>query len=277
MPDLLYRIIDALHGAIVLLLMVYVYRLLLLRREGPVQVRHLAGLFFLITGVQTLIYFILEEGTSANLQLTERISNIADLLALIAGLGMGYILYRNRHLYERGTLYMIAVLLLGQWVCYGICAAWHFADWTSLLYLPATGLTWGVTGWLIDRAEPKAVIPLKEDIAAENPFLTRLKEVLEQDRLYCEADLTRDEVCRRMLTNRTTFTRQMNEMAGMSFSEYLREMRLREAARLLRETDIPIDQIAYDVGLRSASGFHRNFLLSYGKTPKQYRIDACAH
>lgn len=34
---------------------------------------------------------------------------------------------------------------------------------------------------------------------------------------------------------------------------------------------MPIDQIAFEVGLRSVSGFHRNFLLSYGMTPKQYR------
>lgn len=277
MPDPLYRIIDALHGAVILLLMVYVYRLLLLRRESSVRVRHLAGMFFLITCLQTLVFFVLEEDTSVSLLLTERISNIADLLALIAGIGMGYILYRNRHLYERRTLYTIACLLLGQWVCYGLCATLHFADWTSLFYLPATGLIWGLTGWLIDKAEPKAVIPLQEELAEENPFLTRLKEVLEQERLYCDAELSRDEVCRRMLTNRTTFTRQMNEIAGRSFSEYLREMRLREAARLLRETDIPIDQIAYEVGLRSVSGFHRNFLLSYGKTPNQYRIDASAH
>ena len=52
-------------------------------------------------------------------------------------------------------------------------------------------------------------------------------------------------------------------------------MRLEEAAKQLRETDTPVDQIAFDVGLKSASGFYRNFLLSYGMTPNQYRQLSC--
>lgn len=74
-----------------------------------------------------------------------------------------------------------------------------------------------------------------------------------------------------MRTNRTTFSNKLKQAYDKTFSEYLRDLRLQEAARLLRETDMPIDQVAFSVGLKSASGFHRNFLLSYGTTPAQYR------
>lgn len=115
---------------------------------------------------------------------------------------------------------------------------------------------------------PAALCP---NSPTKNTFLQELNAVLQQDRYFCSEELTRDAVCRRMHTNRTTFSKKLQEATDMTFSEYLREMRLQEAARLLRETDMPIDQIAFEVEMRSVSGFHRNFLLSYGMTPKQYR------
>ena len=168
-------------------------------------------------------------------------------------------------------------LVVVQWLCYGLCALWQFADWTYLMYLPLSAALWCAIGWIIANTKP-AKNSLVQEEEKRNPFLEQLDAVMMQDRYFCNEDITRDEVCKRMLTNRTTFSQRMSEATRMTFSEYLREMRLKEAARLLRETDMPIDQVAYEVGLRSASGFHRNFLLSYGQTPRQYREHhACPH
>lgn len=104
----------------------------------------------------------------------------------------------------------------------------------------------------------------KRAIPLDDPFVDfrfRLEEVMHNDRFFCNEELKREDVCRKMLTNRTTFTQNLHKAYDKSFSEYLRDLRLEEAARLLRETDMPIDQVAFDVGLKSASGFYRNFLL----------------
>ena len=94
---------------------------------------------------------------------------------------------------------------------------------------------------------------------------------MHRDDLFCNEELTREVVCRAMQTNRTTLAQKLKLAYDKTFSEYLRDLRLQEAARLLRETDMPVDQVAFSVGLKSASGFHRNFLLSFGLPPKEYR------
>lgn len=273
MPEYLYRIIDGIHGAVIVLLLVFMYRLLLVRRDGPIRVRYLAGVFFLVTGLQSLFYFLFDEALPIASIPVAYISIAVDLIALVAGIGLLLVLIRNRHFYEKRTVYTVCALQGMQWGLYALCALWHFAEWTEAFFLLISGLIWGLIGWIIDTAKPLPAMPEMAEEQPENTFLTELNHVLTENQRFCDENLTREAVCRLMLTNRTTFSQRLNEASGMTFSEYLRELRLKEAARMLRETDMPVDQVAFAVGLRSASGFYRNFLLSYGKTPKQYRID----
>lgn len=270
MSDILYRMIDAGHGAVMVLLLLLIGRLLLCRRDGLLRVHYVAVAYLLVSCIQMLVLFFLEDDTRISVQTGETFSIWMDAIAALVGIGLFYVLVRNRYLYPRKTIVLVASLVVTQWLCYGFCALWQFADWTYLLYLPLSGALWCAIGWIMANAKPSDNSLVLED-ETRDPFLEQLDAVLMQDRYFCSEDITRDEVCKRMLTNRTTFSQRMSEATQMTFSEYLREMRLREAARLLRETDIPIDQVAFEVGLRSASGFHRNFLLSYGMTPRQYR------
>jgi AraC-like DNA-binding protein len=53
--------------------------------------------------------------------------------------------------------------------------------------------------------------------------------------------------------------------------QYLKEVRLRRAAKLLRATFLNIKQIVEDVGLGSNAHFVRDFRKLYGITPTAYR------
>lgn len=271
MNEIYYRIIDALHGVLIVLLLYYVCRLLIIRKEGSLRIRYIAGIFLLCSCIQTVICFLLEENNLINVTKGELISVWMDLLAGIMGLLMAMILIRNRHRYHKQFVYIGCALLLIQFLCYIVCVIFQFADWTYLFYLPLSAILWGAFGYTIDTATLKEPVKLLTEKKEESAFMIQLNKVLREDNLFCQEDLNRDAICRLMLTNRTTFSQNLKESTGKTFSEFLREMRLEEAARLLRETDMPIDQIAYEVGLRSTSGFYRNFLLSYGTTPNQYR------
>lgn len=59
--------------------------------------------------------------------------------------------------------------------------------------------------------------------------------------------------------------------SGMSVSQYCNVLRLRDAEKLLRTTDIPITQIALDVGFCDTSYFIRLFRKAYKQSPLQYR------
>lgn len=58
---------------------------------------------------------------------------------------------------------------------------------------------------------------------------------------------------------------------GISFSQYLESLRLREAERLLITTDMSITEIAMSMGFSGASHFIKKFRAAYGTTPLLFR------
>ena len=58
---------------------------------------------------------------------------------------------------------------------------------------------------------------------------------------------------------------------GISFSEYLRNIRIEEAKKLLRNTDLKVFEIAMKVGFNDAGYFSKRFEDTVGMTPNEYR------
>ena len=58
---------------------------------------------------------------------------------------------------------------------------------------------------------------------------------------------------------------------GKNFTEYINQRRLEEASRLLKETNLAVQQISERVGYNSVQYFARKFKESFGITPTQYR------
>jgi len=61
---------------------------------------------------------------------------------------------------------------------------------------------------------------------------------------------------------------------GESFKDYRNRLRVEEAARLLRTTDMRVYEIAQHVGYQSTDYFERRFSSFYGTTPTSYRSEA---
>lgn len=66
-------------------------------------------------------------------------------------------------------------------------------------------------------------------------------------------------------------SRYLKRETGWTFSELLCELRMRQAARMLDNTDFSIDMIVESVGYADKSRFYRNFSRIFGMTPKNYR------
>ena len=58
---------------------------------------------------------------------------------------------------------------------------------------------------------------------------------------------------------------------GMNFSNFLFQCRMQEAARLLQQTDVSINQVAEQCGYPAISTFYRNFKKYYQMTPADYK------
>lgn len=58
---------------------------------------------------------------------------------------------------------------------------------------------------------------------------------------------------------------------GMTYTEYITELRLKHAKNLLSHSDFSVDYIAQNSGFQSYSYFIQSFKKRYGITPKQYQ------
>jgi AraC-like DNA-binding protein/quercetin dioxygenase-like cupin family protein len=67
------------------------------------------------------------------------------------------------------------------------------------------------------------------------------------------------------------FTRFFRKCTGKSFVEYLTELRVGAACRLLVETDRTVTQVCYAAGFNNLSNFNRRFRDQKGITPREFR------
>ena len=67
------------------------------------------------------------------------------------------------------------------------------------------------------------------------------------------------------------FLRLFSSVLGVTPHQYLVRSRLRHAARLLADNDIPITDVAYDVGFGDLSNFVRTFHRAAGVSPRRFR------
>jgi AraC-like DNA-binding protein len=67
------------------------------------------------------------------------------------------------------------------------------------------------------------------------------------------------------------FCRYFKLRTGKSYFEFLLEVRVRHACKLLKEKDYSIVVVCYESGFTNLSNFNRHFKLITGKTPLEYR------
>ena len=60
-------------------------------------------------------------------------------------------------------------------------------------------------------------------------------------------------------------------MLGITPTDFIRNVRLKRAAQLLANTQLPINEIADRVGFITARNFSTQFKKMYGVTPSEYR------
>lgn len=72
-----------------------------------------------------------------------------------------------------------------------------------------------------------------------------------------------------MTTN--SFCRFFKKMTNKSFTQFLNEVRIRNAARLLVQEDLPVNEVCDSVGYKSITNFNMQFKQIMGITPKDYR------
>jgi len=78
-------------------------------------------------------------------------------------------------------------------------------------------------------------------------------------------------LAKEMYMVRITLYREIKKRTGRTAVTYIKLIRLIEAHKLLKETNLSISNIAYEVGFKAPSHFSTSYKKEYGCTPTQMR------
>jgi len=102
-----------------------------------------------------------------------------------------------------------------------------------------------------------------------NTVLAVIKTVEEN---YGNSSLTLDSISKTLFISKSYLSKIFKLVTGKSFSDYLKQVRLDKAKKLLIKSNITVQEIVYKCGLRDVSCFYRNFKMYTGLTPQEYKI-----
>ncbi|MFC4812713.1 helix-turn-helix transcriptional regulator [Paenibacillus sp. GCM10023250] len=111
----------------------------------------------------------------------------------------------------------------------------------------------------------------KDVAAAQSPLQRKIAEVVAHVNACYETKLTLAELAGRFFVSPYYLSRSFKAVTGFTLIEYVNLTRIREARRLLRETDLKIIAVAERTGFESAGHFDRVFKKLTGATPLLYR------
>lgn len=134
-------------------------------------------------------------------------------------------------------------------------------------------------GWeLLVRAELGRLWSLAAEHAApsvpvveESGDTRRLKEMLHCIHEHYDRPITLEEVAAAANVGKRECLRCFQRTIGVTPIQYLLRFRIRQASRLLAETDLPITEVALRCGFESPSYFALTFRRLTGRTPREHR------
>jgi len=109
---------------------------------------------------------------------------------------------------------------------------------------------------------------LSELEGTADPFVRRVALLMEQSLNECRPI---DWFARRAGVSVRQLERRFKAELGLSPAAFFRKLRLDYAAYLLRETDLPVLDIAIDTGFVDGTHMTRGFRRQFAQTPKQHR------
>ncbi len=105
-------------------------------------------------------------------------------------------------------------------------------------------------------------------ISTNEALLSKIMKVINAN--MDNADFTVEAFAIEVGMSRVHLHRKLKELTNQSPRDFIRNMRLQQASRLLSENKLPISEVAYMVGFKNANHFSVAFKELYGTTPSAY-------
>ncbi len=107
-----------------------------------------------------------------------------------------------------------------------------------------------------------------EDISETNELLMKILRYISENYL---GECKLEDVCQYVGYDYGYISNFFKKMIGQSFKNYVNSLRISEACRLLRETDMNIQTISEKCGFGTIRNFNITFLALTETTPREYR------
>lgn len=105
-------------------------------------------------------------------------------------------------------------------------------------------------------------------------LMERIMKVINEH--LSDSDFNVDMLTHEVGISRAQLHRKMKEMTGLPVSEFVRNIRLEQAVRLLKEQKINVTQVAYTVGFSNVAHFSTVFKKQFGMSPSEYIEKNCS-
>ena len=102
----------------------------------------------------------------------------------------------------------------------------------------------------------------------DEALMERIMNVVNQH--LDDSDFNVEMLTKEVGISRAQLHRKMKEMTGLPVSEFIRNIRLEQAVRLLEEQKINVTQVAYAVGFSNLAHFSTVFRKQFGVSPSEY-------
>ncbi len=122
-----------------------------------------------------------------------------------------------------------------------------------------------LTGWMIGFHER---LDLEFDDFKNK---SRMEEAISYIRGNYDKDLNMAVVSNHVSMNYSLFSYAFKQYTGKNFVNYLKEIRMGEARRLLAQTDLRVIEISQQVGYENEKHFMKTFKKECGVSPTEYR------
>ncbi|MBJ6368080.1 hybrid sensor histidine kinase/response regulator transcription factor [Snuella sedimenti] len=124
---------------------------------------------------------------------------------------------------------------------------------------------------LIEKFKKDLILQPKEVTvtSADELFLKKAIDTVEQN--LSNSEFTIAEFIDEMGMSRSVLYRKLKALTGQSISEFIRTIKLKRAAQLMKQTQMTISEIAFDLGFNDLKNFRKSFQKLFNVLPSEYR------
>lgn len=126
---------------------------------------------------------------------------------------------------------------------------------------------------LAERFRERILVPITatQDVSLDDRFLQKVRTIIEAN--MSDVSFSVEQLAGQANLNRTQLLRKLKGLTGLSPSDFIKDLRLKKAADMIRQNTDTITQIGYAVGFNDQSYFSKCFKKQFGTTPKEFSME----